>query len=159
MFPTPNGFSQANARFQIIHIQTLKFMRILISLVTISTAQNLRSVTHSSCFLFHNPFYFELYKCGRKLFYLLLDFGSGYFMDSTGNISFSDNITRCLHWSFPCHVPLNWAGKVIVFVDFGLKKKKKTNYKRHLRREVIQYFCQNKIISFFPEPHDLFAIK
>ena len=117
-------FSLTNTRFQIIHIQQFKFMRILISFVTSYTAPklNVSDVFFMHSF-FQNSIYFGWYKYSPKPFYLLLGFGSGYLMVSMGNISFSDKIIRCLHSSFPCQVCLSYAGKLIVLIDFGWKKK------------------------------------
>ena len=43
-------------------------------------------VTHFSCFLFHNSFYFESYKYSRKPFCLPLSFVSGDLRDLTADI-------------------------------------------------------------------------
>lgn len=126
MFVRPNGLSLINASFQIIYIQPLKLIciypgYILISFVTIYTAQKriLHAFFSLTLSIFNrasaveNPFICcwvlvqVIWWIQRVIFHFLTKQPDVY-----------------INFFFPCDVRLSQAGKLIVLVDFGLKRKK-----------------------------------
>ena len=136
MFLSTNGFTLV--RFQIIHIQPLKFIRFalkynlqLITFVTIYMVQNVRLVTHSSRFLF--SFNFNSYMYSRftpRFWFRLFDgFDRQYFIFRQHNPMFI--------WIFSMSSSL-------------VSKRKNNNCKRHLHRQSSNTSAKTNSLLFFP---------
>lgn len=135
MFLSTNGFTLV--RFQIIHIQPLKFIRFaleynlqLITFVTIYMVQNVRLVTRSSRFLF--SFNFNSYMYSRftpRFWFRLFDgFDRQYFIFRQHNPMFI--------WIFSLSSSL-------------VSKRKNNNCKRHLHRQSSNTSAKTNSLLFF----------